>query len=172
MAGSRDTMDEAALWRRWRSAAASAMTAGAEPNPLVLAAYAENRLPPHAVEAVEDWLAAHPEALQDVLAARQAAREALPAASPAVLARAAALVVEGNAQVLPFRHPATRVTSWRGAIAWGALAASLLVTSLVGFTLGSDAYVSLARSTSPALGHELLDPPMGLFHSLDEESST
>lgn len=170
MAGSTDRIDEAALWRRWRSAADS-MAAGGEPDPMLLAAYAENRLSAAAAEAVENWLAADPDAAQDILAARRATREALPEAPPTVAARATALVVEGDAQILAFRRPVPRMAGWRAALAWGGIAASLLVTSLVGFTLGSDAYVSLARSTPTTLGHDLLDPPSGLFQGVGEEPS-
>jgi len=160
MAGPRDRTDEAALWRGWRSASASVDAAGAEPDALLLAAYAEDRLPEQAVEAIENWLAAHPEGVAD--------------ASPAVVARAAALVAEGDAQVLPFRRPRPvgRMASWRAAALWSGMAASLLVTSLIGFTLGNSAYLTLAGGASPAFGQELFDPPTGLFNSLDEEPST
>ncbi len=171
MAGTRDRTDEAALWRRWRSAAGLAMAEDAGPDPLLLAAYAENRLPADAAEAVENWLVANPEAADDVLAARRAARELLPEAPLGVAGRAAALVAEGDARVVAFRRPVPRVAGWRTAVAWGGIAASLLVTSLVGFTLGSDAYVSLARREPTTIAHDLLDPPSGLFQSLGEEPS-
>jgi len=174
MAGPRDRTDEAALWRGWRSASASVDAAGAEPDALLLAAYAEDRLPEQAAEAIENWLAAHPEGVADVLAARRAAHTETLAASPAVVARAAALVAEGDAQVLPFRRPRPvgRMASWRAAALWSGMAASLLVTSLIGFTLGNSAYLTLAGGASPAFGQELFDPPTGLFNSLDEEPST
>lgn len=167
MAGPRDRTDEAALWRRWRSAAASGSAEAAEPDALLLAAYAENRLP---AEAVEDWLAANPDGATDILAARRAAHEPLPEASPAVAVRAMALVSDGDAQILAFRRPVRRPVGWRAALAWGGIAASLLVTSLVGFTLGSDAYVNFARGTPTSLSRELLDPPSGLFQGGEESS--
>jgi hypothetical protein len=172
MAGPGDRMDEAALWRRWRSASALVNAAGAEPDALLLAAYAENRLPEQAAEAVEDWLADHPETASDVLAARRVAHAETPAASPAVMARAASLVAAGEAQVVTFRRPPSRMASWRAAAMWSGMAASLVVTSLIGFTLGNSAYVSLVGGGSPAFGQELFDPPTGLFNSLDEEPST
>jgi len=172
MAGPRDRTDEAALWRRWCSASASVDVTGAEPDALLLAAYAEDRLPEQAAEALENWLAAHSEIVPDVLAARCAALAESPAASPTVVARAAALVAAGGAQVLPFRRPTSRMASWRTAALWSGMAASLVVTSLIGFTLGNSAYLSLAGGASPAFGQELFDPPTGLFNSLDEEPST
>ncbi|HJT07944.1 MAG TPA: hypothetical protein VJ747_13515, partial [Stellaceae bacterium] len=85
---------------------------------------------------------------------------------------ATALVVAGDAQLLTFPQPANRRASWRTAALWGGIAASLVVTSMIGFTLGNSAYLSLAGSTAPALGQELFDPPTGLFNSLDEDPNT
>jgi hypothetical protein len=169
MAGPIDRTDEAVLWRRWRSAAASDAAAMTEPDPLLLAAYAEHRLAPEAAEVVEDWLAAHPEAITDILAARRAA-DAPPAAPQPVLARAAALVVASDGQVVAFR-PAPRRADWSTAIRWGAMAASILVTSLLGFTLGNDTYANFASANGRTLVQELLDPPTGLF-VLDEDQNT
>ena len=172
MAGPTDRTDEGALWRRWRSAAASGAAVAIEPDAVLLAAYAEDRLPEAVSGAIEDWLAAHPEAVSDVLAARRAARGDNPAASAAVIARATALVAAGDAQILTFPEPAGRRASWRTAAMWSGVAASLVVTSMIGFTLGNSAYLSLAGGTAPALGQELFDPPTGLFNSLDEDPNT
>jgi anti-sigma factor RsiW len=172
MAGPSDRTDEAALWRRWRSASAAGEAAAVEPDALLLAAYADGRLPEAASGTVEDWLAAHPEIVSDVLAARGAARGEEPAASDAVITRATTLVVAGDAQLLTFPQPAGRRASWRTAALWSGVAASLVVTSMIGFTLGSSAYLSLARSTPSALGQELFDPPTGLFNSLAEDPNT
>ena len=171
MAGPMDGADEAGLWRRWRLAAGLGPAASAEPGALTLAAYAENRLAPAAVEAVEEWLASNPQILQDILVARQAPKEAVPAASEAVMARAAALVGAGEAQVLAFRHPAARARRFGSAVGWGAMAASMLVASLAGFAMGNDTYVTLAGSSRPSLSQELLDPPTGLFNGIDEDSN-
>jgi hypothetical protein len=166
MAESQDRTEEAALWRRWRSAAAPGAVAALDP--LLLAAYAEDRLGGAELDAVEEWLTAHPMLADDILAARRAAQAALPETPPAMAARAAALVREAGVQILAFRRPAPR---WRTAAAWGGMAASLMVTSLVGFTLGNDAYVSFAGSAPATLSQELLDPPTGLFNSPDEDSA-
>jgi hypothetical protein len=172
MAGPNDRTDEAALWRRWRSAAASGAAAAVEPDALLLAAYAEDRLPEAASGTIEEWLATHPETVSDILAARRAARAEGLAASDAVIAAATALVVAGDAQVLTFPPPAARRARWRAAAMWSGLAASLVVTSMIGFTLGNSAYLSLAGSTTSALGQDLFDPPTGLFNSLDEDPNT
>lgn len=167
MGGPMDSADEAGLWRCWRLAAGEESAAAAEPDALLLAAYAENRLAPAAAEAVEDWLAANPQIVQDILAARRVAKASLPVAPEAVVARAAALVAAEGAKVLAFRPP----RRWGGAVRWGAMAASLLVASLAGFAMGDDTYVTLAGGSPSSLSQELLDPPTGLFNGIDEDSS-
>ncbi len=169
MAEPTDSPEQAALWRRWCEAAATAGEPTApEPDAMTLAAYAEDRLSAEAVEAVEDWLAANPQVAGDILAARQAAALASAVAPEAMIARAAALV-GGSAQILPFRAQAAR-PSWRNAIAWGAMAASILVASLVGFATGNSTYATLIDGSSVSLSQELLDPPTGLFNA-DEDSA-
>lgn len=171
MAGPMDGTESAALWQRFRSAARRQPESEAEPDPLLLAAYAENRLPPDQAEAVEDWLATHPDAISDLLAARQADETASPAPSDAILKRAMRLVAAGDASILPFpgRRSAPRL---RVMATWGAMAASILVTSLVGFALGNDTYSYLTSAPAPAVSQDLLDPPTGLFYGFDEDQST
>jgi len=170
MAGPMDSADEAGLWRRWR-AAAEGPAVVSEPDDLTLAAYAEDRLSPEATAAVEDWLAANSHTALDILAARQLPDGNLPPAPEAVLARAQALVSTGEAQVLAFRRPAARAQSWRGAIGWAAMAASIVIASLAGFATASDTYLTLAGGTRASLSQEVLDPPTGLFNGFDEDSS-
>jgi hypothetical protein len=60
-------------------------------------------------------------------------------------------------------------------MAWGGLAASVLATSLVGFTLGNDTYASLmtsATTTDSAAYGDLLDTPSGLFTTFGEDTGT
>jgi anti-sigma factor RsiW len=170
MSGSMDSADEAGLWRRWRAATGDSV-AGWEPDAVALAAYAEDRLDAETVAAVEAWLTDNPLSAQDILAARQVREETLPEAPEAIVARAAALVGSGDAQILPFRRPTARPRSWRGAVGWGAVAASLLVASLAGFAMGNDTYTTLAGGASASLSQELLDPPTGLFNGMDEDSN-
>ena len=163
-----DRAEEIEYWRRWRAASRAAPPVDA----VLLAAYAEGRLDETEAEPVEAWLADHPETLEDLIAARAAATEIHAAAPQGHILRAAALVHAPAAEVVPF--PLARVASlrnWRDAAAWGAVAASLLVTSMFGFELGSSAYANLTQPPSVAAestAHELLDPPTGLF-SEDEE---
>lgn len=162
-----DRAEASALWRRWRQAAG---TAGAAPDPLLLAAYAEHRLDEAAAEAVEAWLALHPEALEDVLAARGAPGAAIEP-SPAALARAMALVPERDTKVLPFRRKAPK---WQVAAAWGSMAASIMAVSLIGFELGGSVYTGLLGGSQPEPSFEqtLLDGPATLFSDLGEEGSS
>lgn len=172
MPGPLDRQDDAAIWRRWRSAAAMGAVP-AEPDALVLAAYAEGRLAEADAEAIEDWLALNPAAAEDIVQARRAEEVSHPAASMAVIARAAALV-GAAAEVLAFRRPTPSRRSWRSAASWGAMAASLVMAIVLGYTVGHDAgiYATLASGSATALGQELIDPPTGLFNGLDEDSNT
>lgn len=170
MAGPVDRAGDAALWRRWRALAGAEAGGGVAPDPLRLAAYAEGGLDEAACEAVERWLADHPEAIADVLAAREAGAMTATAAPEPVVARAMALVATPEAQVVRLR-PRLRAPLWRVAVAWSGLAASILATSLVGFAMGSDAYTNFVGGQASS-GFDLLDPPGGIFTSFGEESST
>jgi anti-sigma factor RsiW len=165
-----DQAGDAALWQRWRL---QAHLPANEAAALDLAAYAEGRLDEMQAEPVEAWLFAHPEALADLAAARAA--KALPQAPESLIARAAALVEAPAATIVPFRpRPAAPRPSWRIAMAWSGMAASLLATSLVGFTIGNSAYLNFADTGQPAAEstiHELLDPPGAVF-GIDEEPAT
>src|SRR5262249_42282946 len=99
-----DRAEENALWRHWQTATVNAAGAAPPaPDPLLLAAYAEHRLSELAAEEVEAWLALHPEAIEDVIAAGVSSRGTAPEqASPAALARAMALVSERDPAVVPF----------------------------------------------------------------------
>ena len=170
MTGPGDRSEELDFWRRWRATSAGAPTADA----VLLAAYAEGRLDETAAEPVEAWLADHPEALEDIVAARQAALASPAAAAEGHIARAAALVATPSATIVPFPVAlAARRRGWRDAAAWGAVAASLLVTSTFGFAIGSSAYASLTQQppSAESTAHELMDPPTGLFTE-DEDSAT
>src|SRR5882724_4972545 len=90
-----DRAEESALWRHWRTSVVNATgEAPPAPDPLLLAAYAEHRLGEAAAQQVEAWLALHPEAITDVLAAGEV--NARPAAieqpTAAALAQAMALL--------------------------------------------------------------------------------
>ena len=169
-----DKAAEIALWRQWRRAMVEAAgEAAPAPDPLLLAAYAEHRLSETAAEEAEAWLALHPEALADVLAAQDSNVPASVQPSKAALVRAMGLVSALQAKVVPFRRTVRPAPAWRVAMGRVAVAASLLVVSLIGFTLGTDAYTNLlSGGQSAALSQDLFDAPAGIFSSLGEETSS
>jgi anti-sigma factor RsiW len=161
--GDMKSAETAGLWRRFRGLDRSVEPA--PPGALELAAYAEGRLDETAAERVEAWLFAHPAALDDIVAAR-AGRAAL--ASDAVIERAIALVPadRAGARVIPFDRKAALSYPWRTHVARVAVAASLVLTGLVGFTLGSQSYVSLSGSAA-SVTSGLFDQSSGVFTEED-----
>src|SRR5262245_37232578 len=119
--------EERGLWQRWR---ALGIAETPTPDALALAAYAEARLDESEAELVENWLAAHPEALAEIAAVRALAHDHDAVADEATIARACALVSSGGGNVVPFRRV---MPAWRNALAWSSVAASLIAMSLVGF---------------------------------------
>ena len=136
------------LYERWRSS----MTGPAVPPPdmLTLAAYLDGRLDEAAAEPVEAALATDPALLEALLELRRPLTPENP--SPALIAHAQAVVENGQAPVVvPFRgraHRAGPIGAWA---AWGAVAASLVVVSLVGFDLG----IRTEQAISGPVGTEL-----------------
>ena len=70
MAEPMNSPEETALWQRWRLLARA--PAGEPPDALMLAAYAEGRLGPTEMEAVEEWLCADADLAADIAIARSA----------------------------------------------------------------------------------------------------
>jgi hypothetical protein len=144
--------DEAALWRRWRDGVAAAGEPAAEPDPLLAAAYAENRLGRGAAGAEEDadiarveaWLADHPDGVADLIVAR--AGDEMPAPRR-MMARAEALIAAPGANIVPLR-PVRPPANWRNAFAWSGIAASLVVACLMGFSVGSSDLLNLTSTGS------------------------
>src|SRR5487761_964581 len=163
--GDMKSADSAALWRRFRTldrAAEPAKATDGAPAALDLAAYAEGRL--DAAEQIEAWLAVHPEALDDIIAAPGAGDAIV---SPPMIDRAAALVTAepAGARVVPFRRP-TAHYAWRVHVARVAVAASLVLTGLIGFTLGTESYSNLFGTVESITGG-LFDQSTGVFTSGD-----
>lgn len=135
------------LWQRWR--ALGGTPRAAEPDALSIAAYAEGRLSESEAEPIEAWLAASPEALDDIVAARAYEQRSPRVAFEHALARAYDLVPgtappaeTATATILPFRR--RLAPQWRTALAWSSVAASLICASMVGFSMGSAAYTNLS----------------------------
>ena len=154
--------DGAGLWARarpgWRAAHRSELAEEA-PNPLMLAAYLDGTLDQAGREAVEAWMAATPEALELMIAARAGLAEppGAPGAAPVSLVSRAQGLVRA-----PPREPA-RLGAWlRGLIgfepeawrplAWAAVTAALLVVvSAGGFELGRRGTEQLVSVQTAAL---------------------
>jgi len=160
--------EERDLWRRWRALGEVAPA----PDSIELAAYAERRLGEAEAESVENWLASDPAAWSELEAARSAARLESAVADEALIARACALVADlaalpADGSVVPLRRPAP---AWRSALAWSSIAASLVATSLVGFSMGSDVYRSLSGTqiaTDTATDPLEASPTLDLFFGDD-----
>jgi hypothetical protein len=141
------------LYERWRSHESVPADADAELDPMLLAAYLEGRLGEDEAAPLEQLLAADPAALDDLIACDPVTPE-IP--STAFIARAQALV--GTATILPFA-PRRVVTAWA---AWGAVAASLVLISLVGFSLGMQTERNFNGSTGIGTSIDILDQSSGL----------
>ena len=164
-AGTRDRR----LWQRWQALGEESRVA--EPDAMLLAAYAEGRLSEAEAETVEAWLAATPEALSDIVAARSTYERPPRIVYERILDKATHLLPNAvepagaepaTVEIVPFR-PRPRLPQWRTALAWSSIAASLLCASLVGFSMGSDAYTNLSGNqavdsgTADGLGTPSLD---------------
>lgn len=161
----KESADLAALWRRFHALDRTGrdQAAGGADIALDLAAYADGRLSEAAAEPIETWLAAHPEALDDLVAARGTGDATAP---QRVVDRAAALVAgdTSDGRVVSFR-PSQASRNWHVHIARIAVAACLVLTGLAGFTLGSGAYDNLFSSTSAS--GDTADQPTSFFSTED-----
>jgi len=174
--GDNNRAEEAALWRRFRALEReSGLKVRDLGDPSTLAAYAEGRLGTKAAEAVESFLASKPEIIGDILAARAAVQASAPVASEAMIARATGLVAprttpKFDPRIVPFRPAPVQRADWRVTLSRLAIAASLAVTGLVGFALGSDTYGHFVQSRTESSAPDLLDQPAGFLSGEDSSS--
>ncbi len=164
--------DGARLWAQARPGWRAAIAPGSVeevPNPLILAAYLDDTLDQAGCEAVEAWMAATPEALELMIAARAELADppgAPDAAPESLISRAQGLVRA------PVRASAGLSTWLRGLIgfepeawrplAWAGVTAALLLVSAGGFELGRLGTERLVSVQTAALGDDLglgLDDP-------------
>ena len=157
--------DGAGLWARARPDWGAAHTPET-PNPLMLAAYLDGTLDEAGRETVEAWMAATPEALELMIAARAELGQAPGAAPENLVSRAQGLVRA------PLRVSVGLGAWLRGLIgfepeawrplAWAGVTAALLVVSAGGFELGRLGTERLVPVQTAALGDDLelgLDDP-------------
>jgi len=146
------------LYERLRSHESVPAKSPLDLDPMLLAAYLEGRLGEAEAAPIEAILAADPAALDDLIAYDPVTPE-IPSA--AFITKAQALV--GGATILPFAPrpapPRRLVTAWA---AWGAVAASLVLISLVGFSLGMQTERNFNGSTGIGTSIDILDQSSGL----------
>ena len=123
-----------ALWRRYRAWAETPPDAAAEPDAVALAAYLDGAGAEGERAAIEAWLAAQPEHLDLLIAARAA--QGLAAPPPAGLVRRAGALVEPPYRAVPI-------------VAWAAAAAALLLVAVAGFEMGRHGYDNVALIDEP-----------------------
>ncbi len=162
--------DGAGLWARarpgWRASGAPGASEEV-PDALILAAYLDGALDVTEAERVEAWMAAFPEALELMAAARQTLEKGSREPSPESLILRAQDLVRA-----PLREPAglrarlrglagLETQAWRP-LAWAGVTAVLLVVSAGGFELGRRGTERLVSVQSATLGGDLdfgLDDP-------------
>jgi hypothetical protein len=151
------------LYERWRSHESAPAEAPAALDPMLFATYLGGRLDEADAAVLEQLFAADPEALDDLI--DSGAHPVVPEIpSAGFILRAQALIpatpaVRPEAAVLPFA-PRPRVAAWA---AWGAIAASLVLISLVGFSLGMQTERNFNGATGIGTSIDILDQSSGLL---------
>jgi hypothetical protein len=178
MSGKGVELTDRQLWQRWQALGGTPRVA--EPDALSLAAYAEGRFSESEAERIEAWLAASPETLDDIVAARVYDQRPPRVAFEHALSRACELIPgaastpaaeSATATILPFRR--RLAPQWRTALAWSSIAASLVCASMVGFSMGSDAYANLSGTqTIDTATADGLDTPPNLDSYFSDDSGT
>jgi hypothetical protein len=143
---------------------------------LDLAAFAEGTLDEDERERVTAWLAAHPDDMSDVAAARALAAAPLADAPAEAIARASAAHpgLAGSAQIVRFPLFRRQAANWNGFAQWGSLAAAVVVAGWLGFNLGIDTwtnYSEIGQGRDEPL-RELLDPSAGFMRDLTDAAQT
>ena len=166
----------AELWARARGAMDSRVGPGEAPDALTLAAYLDGTLDPEARDRVEAWMAGSSDALDLVIAAREAMAAAPAPVPQGLLARARGLVrAQGSLQ--DRQRDGGGLGSWlsgwlvpdagflRPAV-WAAAASLFLLVSASGFELGRLGVVQMVAVQSipiDDLGFDLGDPTEDLI---------
>lgn len=166
----KNVRDGAGLWARarpgWRALAATGdppESAQEVPNSLILAAYLDDALDETGRESVEAWMAADPEALDLMIAARANLGQAGDVAPDSLISRAQGLV---RAPVRESAGSGAWLGAWLGGLigfepaswrplAWAGVTAVLLVVSAGGFELGRLGTEQLVSVQTATLGDDL-----------------
>ncbi len=168
-------LPDAELWQRSRQ------TDRAEDEAerfLDLAAFADGRLDEDEEARVAEGLAADQAAASDVAAAQALAASAELPAPEAVVARASALgpPQPAAANILRFAPRRRGGPSLPLVARWAGMAAAIAVASWLGFTLGTDSWLSYsqpgAQNGEESFLTELFQPSTGFMHDLTEDAQT
>lgn len=135
--------EAAALWRRVR--AGHGPHGATAPDALTMAAYVDGTLEAAARDQVEAWMAASPEALEMILAARPAGAKPYPPAPAGLVARASGLVGGRRASVQPASGGVMAwLAGWTQPSVWAAATAAMLLAAVISFEVGREATITLA----------------------------
>jgi anti-sigma factor RsiW len=170
-----DPLSERRLWQRCRVTDAPEDEAARF---LDLAAFADGLLDEEDRDRVAALVAADPEAMADVRAARLSASfDQHSAELNSVVARACAIMPDRapvRGHVIPF-VPRRGRQLIQNVAQWGSIAAAIAVASWLGFAMGSDTSVALSdarQASDSGFLPELFDPPSSFLRDLGEGSRT
>jgi anti-sigma factor RsiW len=160
------------LWRRSREVEADP----AETERFLdLAGFVDGRLDDDERERVFALIGSDPLAAADAEAARTLITAAIPAASGAVVSRAAALVdpERASGEILAFPQRLPRPRLWPAAASWSSLAAAIAFACWLGFDLGRDlpGLASFTRPSDDLGASELMEPAPLALRDAPEGSS-
>jgi len=150
--------EDRALFAEWRRV----LPPVAEmPAAMMLAAYAENRLDEAAAAEVEWALVADSSLIDDVLAARHP--DPVLQVTPEIFRRAEAAHRQAQGATIIRFAPRGRppLTGMRGVIAWGAVAATVVLVSCMGFDLGIEVQQAIEGTANATPVDIFADPNAG-----------
>jgi hypothetical protein len=159
----RETDTDKQLWRRAAEARGPSAPAS-EADLLLLAAYLDGTLGESEHEAFEARLAAEPELLESVVAARAALAEEPGEAPAGVVARAQAIVGSAGRAEAPSGN--SFFGGWLQPLAWAAVGVLALIVTGAGFEIGRESYdavVEMRTVMSETLAFDFPDPASDLI---------
>lgn len=150
--------EAAALWRRVRVGRAPQGVAA--PDALTIAAYVDGTLESDERDRIEAWLAASPEALDLVIAARPEEAKPYPPAPAGLVARACGLV-DGRPVLPAMAKPKSGgvmawLAGWTQPSVWATATAAMVLAAVISFEVGREATITLA-SAAPVQADDSID---------------
>lgn len=142
---SADRETQTRLWRRWRAAAATAVSAGDCPDPMTIAAHLDGRTTPGERERLEHHLASCPACLEALIELRAAAGDE-PAPLPGAMRERALSLVPAQARApwLAWLRLLPRLvyepSLLLSAAGYGTAVVAIVLAGWAGLTLGRDTF--------------------------------